>query len=280
MNDETRQEGFGELRGRRMRWARFPLVALCLVCAGAAPSPNGGKGDGKGDEVDIDGVRATLEKWVEVRRVLSKEKRDWALGREILDERIGVVSREIEGLRGKIGEVQGSIAQADKKRADLERENERLKAASSVLDGQVAALEARTRELLPRLPEPICERVKPLSQRLPSDGVETNLSLAQRFENVVGILNEVTKFNREIALTSEVRTLGDGARAEVTALYVGIGQAYYASANGLAAGVGRAEGEAWTWTPANDAAAEIARAIAILKNEQVADFVRLPVRID
>ena len=110
--------------------------------------------------------------------------------------------------------------------------------------------------------------------------MDEKLSLSERFQNVLGILNEVNKFNREIAVTSEVRTLADGTSAEVTALYVGIGQGYYVSADGKVAGVGSAAPEGWVWTPANDAAARVAKAIAILKNEQPASFVPLPVRVE
>jgi hypothetical protein len=76
-----------------------------------------------------------------------------------------------------------------------------------------------------------------------------------------------------------VRKLADGTTAEVTALYVGIGQAYYVSGNKKAAGVGTASDEGWVWTPKNEAAREIARAISILKNEEAADFVPLPIVI-
>jgi hypothetical protein len=58
-------------------------------------------------------------------------------------------------------------------------------------------------------------------------------------------LNEVNKFNREITVSSEVLTLSGGASAEVTALYVGIGKAYYVSRNGSAAGIGTASPDGW-----------------------------------
>ncbi len=90
---------------------------------------------------------------------------------------------------------------------------------------------------------------------------------------------QVNKFNREITVTSEVRELPDGTSAEVTALYVGISTAYYVSRDGSAAGMGTASPDGWVWTPANDDAAQIAKAIAILKNEQVASFVKLPIDI-
>jgi FtsZ-binding cell division protein ZapB len=230
-------------------------------------------------ESGTDGVRAALEKWVESRRVISQEQRDWALGKEMLNERIDLVQQEIDGLKEKISDAEKSISEADKKRADLVEQNDALKEASSALDETVLALENSTRALLKRLPDPIRDRVKPLSQRIPEDVEETKLSLAERFQNIIGILNEVNKFSREITLTSEVRSLPDGTSAEVTALYVGIGQAYYASADGKIAGSGTASADGWAWTPNNGIAAEIMNAIAILKNEQVASFVQLPVEI-
>lgn len=232
-----------------------------------------------GNRQRIDSARLAMEKWVETQRVISKEKQDWALGRQILNERIALVEREITSLREKIAQAQESINDADKRRVELMDENEKLKNASAILTGVVAKLEARTSALIQRLPDPIRDRIKPLSQSLPRDPNQTRLSLAQRFQNVVGILNEVNKFQREITVTSEVRPLADGTVAEVAAIYVGLGQAYYSGANGAVAGVGRPSEAGWTWESANDAAGRVADAIAILKNEKVASFVLLPLKV-
>lgn len=255
----------------------YPAAGLALAALLGLAGPGSARQEAARPRVED--ARTALEQWVETRRVLSREQREWALGREMLDERIELVRREIESLRGRLDEARASIAEADGKRAELVEENELLKQGSSALAGTAGALEARTRELLRRLPEPIRERVKPLSQRLPGEGDETEASLGERFQNVVGILNEVNKFQRDITVTSEVRELGDGTTAEVTAVYVGLGHAWYVSANGTAAGVGRPSDEGWTWSAANESAPEIARALAILGNEQVAGFVGLPVRL-
>lgn len=278
MNKITRNQK-SKIRGRksdivRQRSAIGTLLltsAICLLSSGAISAD---MTDG-----DVDNTRAALEKWVETRRIISKEKHDFELGREMLTERIELVQREIESLRVKIGEAEKSITEADKKRAELLDENEKLKEASASLSGTVIKLEARTKEILKRLPDPIRERVKPLSQRFPENPAETKLSLGERFQNIVGVLNEVNKFNREITVTSEVRKLPDGTSAEVTALYIGIGQAYYVNGKGDVAGIGTASPEGRVWTPANKAAAGIARAIAILKNETAAAFVQLPIEI-
>ena len=227
----------------------------------------------------IEDTRAALQEWVDTRRYISQEKHDLILAKEMLNERMEIIRREIEALREKITDAEKSIAEADKKTADMIVENEKLKMASSSLNSTIVALENQTRRLIKRLPDPIRDRIKPLSQRLPDQSGETKMSVAERFQNVVGILNEVNKFNRDITVTSEVRTLEDGSSVEVTAVYIGIGQAYYTSANGTVAGIGTVSNDAWVWKPKNEAAEEIGKAIAILKNEQVASFVRVPAEI-
>ncbi len=271
MHDEIEGEGRGRPGRTRVR-ARTLALTLCGVgaLAGAARSQQG---------PGIEDTRATLEKWVETRRILSDEKRDWVLGREMLEERIGLVERELEAQRTRIAEAEASIADADRRRVELVAQNELLRAAAGGLEQAIVALEARTLALVRRLPAPIAERIAPLSQRLPEGPGPTRLSLAERYQNVVGILNEVNKFNREITATSEVRALADGSSAEVTTIYLGIGQAYYANSSGTLAGVGSPGEQGWVWTPANASAPEIRAALAILENEQVASFVRLPLRV-
>jgi hypothetical protein len=257
---------------KRSTQGRTIVIVLTAAALGWAAEPSARE--------SIDNVRAAMEKWVETRRVISKERQEWALGREILNERIELVQRQIASLREEMGKAEESISEADKKRVELVKENDELKNAAETLAGIVAQLEVRTLALVKRLPDPIRDRIKPLTQRLPADPAETKLSLAMRFQNVIGILNEVNKFNRAIEMTSEVRTLDDGTVAEVTALYIGLGQAYYTGANGTLAGVGRPSEDGWRWEPANDAATGIAEAVAILKNEKGASFVPLPVKVE
>jgi FtsZ-binding cell division protein ZapB len=234
------------------KWAVAVILAACAS----------GWAAGATTQDSVDEARTALDRWIETRRVISKERQDWAVGQEMLNERIDLVQREIASLREKIAQAQESIGDADKKRVALVEENDRLKKADDVLGGIVAKQEAGTARLIQRLPDPIRDRIKPLSRSLPKDPNDTKLSLAQRFQNVIGILNEVNKFNQEITVTSEVRTLAD-----------------YVGANGTAAGVGRPSEDGWKWEPVGDAAGSIADAVAILKNEKVANFVLLPVKV-
>ncbi len=262
--------------GRR-RGPNAALAGGALVIAGIMAL---GRTSDAAQDDPIDTTRATIEQWVEARRLISEEKRDWAVDRELLGDRIGLVEREIEGFRTRVKASEANITETDRQRSELEAEAAELDQATQGLTELISGFEQRLRGLLPRLPLPLRERVKIFGARLPVEGAEVKASLAERYQNVVVLLNEIDKFNREITLSIEVRDLPDGTSVEVSTMYVGIGQAYYASASGTVAGIGSANATEWTWTPANEHATAILNAIAVQRNEQPAAFIQLPLRVE
>lgn len=256
----------------RARWLRMLSITVALSCGAAIAQETQ-------QPTLLEQTKTTLEKWVETNRLISKEKKDWRLGKEVLGLTIELKQQEIETLEQRIADAEKNISESDQKKLELDGQNEELKAVSKALVDRVAGLEARVKNLLLRLPAPVVERVKMISQTIPEDPNDTEVALGVRFRNVIFVLNEVNKFNRELTVVSEVRDLADGRTAEVTTLYVGIGQAYYVSNGGDAAGIGTAGPDGWVWQPMDAAAPAIAKAVAILQNEEQAAFVQLPLRI-
>ena len=76
------------------RKRQFAATATVLVMAGML-SLAGSASAQAGDSDKIEGARKTLEKWVETRRIISKEKNNWEIAQSMLNERIGLVQREI-----------------------------------------------------------------------------------------------------------------------------------------------------------------------------------------
>lgn len=228
---------------------------------------------------DLDLTKETLSKWVETRRLISEEKEQWELEREVLGDRLDLVRNEKETLSEKIHQTQSLITDADRKREDLVRENDALKNASATLVNRIFTLERSVISLLATLPAPIQDRMKPLSQRIPKTQ-ETELSLSERYQNVIGIINELNKSANDILVVSEVKQLADGTSAEVQTLYLGFARAYYCTNKGDIAGVGYPISTGWKWEAQNDLAPQVADAIAILKNEKVAAYIPLPVSVD
>ena len=228
---------------------------------------------------DLDQTKEALSKWVETRKLISEEKQQWELEREMLSDRIDLVRTEKGTLAEKIHETQSQITDADKKREDLVKENDALKNASATLVNRIFTLEREVLGLLAWLPEPVRERMRPLSQRIPKNE-ETDLSLSERYQNIIGIVNELNKAAQEITVVSEVRDLSDGTKAEGQTLYVGFGCAYWCTNKGDLAQVGHPSAEGRKWE-ANDAIApSVLDAIAVLKSEKVAEFIPLPIAVD
>jgi hypothetical protein len=251
-------------------------VAWTLVCAAAVGAAL--TGSFAADPPSPESTRAALAKWVEAQQLIAKERQDWLQGKQILQSRIDTVNGEIAALTERLAESRKLASEANAKKAGEVRENEELQAAGTQMARWVADLEKGLRTLQPGLPEPLVEKIKPLYDRMPADSQTTAVSLAERYQNVAGILNEVGKFNNEITLVTEVRTLSDGKPAEVRTIYVGLAQAYFVSPKGDA-GIGRPGATGWEWTPARDIAPRIAEAVEVLQNKAKPQFVALPVSV-
>ena len=199
----------------------------------------------------------------------------------MLDDRIDLVSRQIESLRAGIAEAQANIETTDADGATFDDEYERLSNASAGLEDLIPEFEARTREVIRRLPEVYRERLAPIAQQMPgSPDAAEDMSLSQRYIAVLGVLNSLDKMTQETLVVAERRILSDGSEAEVTVMYLGISKGYYVTSDETQAGIGSSTMAGWLWKDANEAAAQIAQAIRILENEDVASFVKLPITID
>ncbi|MCF7954822.1 MAG: DUF3450 domain-containing protein [Phycisphaerae bacterium] len=244
------------------------MLAALIFCS---------KAESADDNTDkIETTKVALEKYIETQRLISKERLDLKLSREMLNERISLIKDQIKEYREKIAKAQDKITEADKEKGKLSKQEDEFKKSSETLEGVVAKLEDRTKSLLNRLPEPIRDRVKPLSQSMPDGTGKNEQAVLQRFQNVAGILNEINKFNGEITVAVEMRP---ETSVEVSALYIGIGQAYYANTEGTVAGIGVATLDGIEWEPANEYASQILDVIKILENKKVASFVQLPVKV-
>ena len=227
----------------------------------------------------LDETRLTLNKWIETQQIISKERNDWQQGKEILQGRIELVGKEVGVLKDRITQSELAVVESNKKRDELVAESDQLKAVTAQLSDAVATMEGQVRQLAKLMPEPVNAKLLPLMQRMPADPTNTRVSTAERFQNVLGILNELNKANSEISVSYEIRTLADGSSSEVQVFYVGLAQAYYISPRGLA-GIGRPTEDGWKWESASAAtSSQITQALEIIRGKQTPSFVPLPITI-
>jgi hypothetical protein len=254
-------------------------VAIGALSIGAVSADqDAGQIGGAGTAASLEGTRITMGKWIETQQIIAKERNDWQLGKEVLTNRIDLIKSEVASLQEKIKQAESSVAEADKKRDELTAENDQLKAAGGQLNEAVTAMEAEVRRLFKTVPDPVKTKLEPLYQRIPENPADTRVSAAERFQNVLGILNELNKANSEITVSYEVRTLADGKPSEVRAVYVGLAQAYYVSARGEG-GIGTPTPDGWTWVSSKAIAPDVLKTLEILQGKHTPAFVSLPVKL-
>lgn len=273
---ERKSNRWRETGARRLAWAVALLpLSFGAVSAGPEGSAQGANTSGAST---LEEMRLAMSKWIETQQIISKERKDWQQGKEILLGRLELVKKEVATLEEKIKQAESSVAESNKKRNELVAENDQLKAAGLQLTDAITGMEGEVRKLMKAAPEPVQTKLQPLSQRIPEDAKKTRVSAAERFQNVLGILNEMNKANNEITVNYEVHNLADGRPAEVKAIYIGLAQAYYVSARGEA-GIGRPTPDGWKWEPSKAVASDVLKALEIIQGKHSPAFVPLPVKL-
>jgi hypothetical protein len=249
-------------------------ILLGAALSGVSPAP----AEDRPAADSLESTRAIVARWVETQGVISRETKDWAQAREMLTARIDMLTKEIATAEEKLGEAGDQRREAVKTRGEIESEAAGLKAITEHLGGQVQDLESRVRGLVRFVPESMQEKLSPLMQRIPENPASAKVSVAERFQNVLGILNELNRIQSEISVVTEIRPLSDGKPSEVKTVYVGLAQAYYVSARGEA-GTGKPGEAGWTWTADDRLARDVNEVLEILQNKSSPRFVPLPVEV-
>ena len=230
--------------------------------------------DEKAVQMEIEKTREVISQYVKARQDIARVKNEWKAYQELTQRRIDLYEREIRQLTETIEEAESQTTQAERAIAEIKDEIAVLREANSIVGKALPGLEDKTRELYQYFPRPLKSKVQPLVQRLgksrqASDGMAI----------VIGILNEVDKFNSEFTFDTDEKTI-DGETKLVDVIYIGLAQAFYADSEGRIGGIGvPAEGE-WTWTERNDLAADIRLAVQFYNGDiKPAELVDLPVEI-
>ena len=244
------------------------LCSLCLLQAsvrGAAPA--------------ISDTRNTLEKWVETRQVTARTRADWIAEKETLSNTASLFEKELADLTERITGVSTNRSTVREESLKLQEaktaQDEALKLAAQA----ATRLENQVRALSRQFPPPLMAVVEPSLQRFPEDPEDTKMDVNTRMRLVLGVFNEVDKFNTTVTLGTEVQKQSNGTEVQVQTLYLGLGQAYFVNPDGTAAGVVVPSAEGWQWTPRQELAGAIRQAIGVYENALPAGFVGLPVQI-
>jgi hypothetical protein len=225
-------------------------------------------------------TRTALEKWVQTRQLISQTRSDWASEKEMVEASIALFEKELKDLEASFDRIGTNSLEISKEKAALQKEESALQAAADRAAALVGGLEAEIVSLNARLPESLRADLSKLIDQIPQNSEETQLSASKRMQNIVGILNEIEKFNNSITVQSEIRQNDDGSEVQVETLYLGLAQAYYVGQEGKFAGLSRPSEEGWVLQQEDALGPDISRAIGVYRNQVPATFVSLPLNLE
>jgi hypothetical protein len=249
-----------------------PLI-ITTLCLAAAPL------FGQEDS-PVKATKSKLDKWVETQQLISEEKNDWVVEKGILEDTRKLLQDELDMLNSKIETLESDSTEADKERDALLLERVEYMRAQNSMEDAVRQLELKLMEILPQLPTPLQKNLENLIVRIPEDPKKSNISVSERVVNVMAILKQTERFNRDVHLFGETEKMGDGDPRQVWRVYWGLAGAYYVDDQGNLAGIGTIGEEGWTFTPDNSLSSRLALLRGI-KEGTVEDisFIPLPARI-
>lgn len=253
-----------------MKYTTLISLASMLLAANVSLNANEGLGN----------TRDVLDKWVETKQIISEESSNWRTEKSILGDTLVLLKNELERLDSALEDLESSATAADEERAALTGEKDSLNTASETITSKLGALETALKQIVTKLPEPLVSKIKPLVRRLPENPMETNLSLGERVQNIVGILSQTDKFNTTVTMTSESREIDGGKVIEVRTLYWGLAMAYYVDQSGTYAGIGFPGAEGWEWPKVEGAGPEIKKLLDVYEGSEEIQFVTVPAKIN
>ena len=248
---------------------RFVAVVGCL---GAAILT------GSAAENPITESRSEIKRWIEARKTIQRTERDWKIEKATIDQSISLLEREIGLLDSEVSKLEAGATEGASRRRELSERQAALKKTAEAVSARLKELEERLLKLASVFPRPLAEKTKPLIRRLKGAGDGEGPSLGQRLQAMLGILNEIDKFNGTLTLTGELRTI-NGKQVQVDTLYLGLSQAYYVDRTGTRAGVGAPSTDGWEWTERNELAHAMTHVLLVYRSEHPAEFITLPVTL-
>jgi hypothetical protein len=102
---------------------------------------------------------------------------------------------------------------------------------------------------------------------------------SERAQVLIGVLNEIDKFNNAVSIFNEKLKDQKGVEVAVQTVYLGLGGSYFANESGDFAGTGTAGQNGWEWKIRPELGSSIRDVIRIYRNEKPARFIPLPVAI-
>ena len=228
---------------------------------------------------EIPELEAMVGRWLDTRSEITAERMAWQEQERQLKEELALLETERTRLAAEVAAHQAETTGRDREEGGAVEESERLQAA---LDATVPVLQRAESELRAwekRVPAGLRPELEPLFAALPAtEEAASRASLGERGQRVVALLAGLETIQARIHVAAETLPAPDGTRRRVDALYLGLARGFAVSADNRWAAVGEPGPDGWSWSERPDLAPSARAAIQMVRREEVAGLVPLPLR--
>ncbi len=247
-----------------LRRAGSMLGMICIaVCASPALAQ------------DAQTIDRLTQSWLATEKQTNQLESDWRIQQPLLKQRLTLLQAEKRQLLAVLKEDDDSQNEVDARRAALLAQQEQLEAQQDDIARTLKTLVHRNNEIQRLLPPPL----KQLWQQ-EQDTLSANPDTSALLQVELAKLSSAADFDQRISVHEGTITYEEGKELRVQQLYLGLGIAWYSTADEQISGWGQANDNGWIWHK-DDAvsASEVLKSIAIFEKRRQPDFVQLPIHL-
>lgn len=201
---------------------------------------------------------------------------DWASDQVLLKTTITALTERAQLVEERRDELKAKTAE---ERAEIEELTLKRKIAAdelAIVEERLKTLSTQLIQLRPTLPPRLSDALEMSFRSL----ADSDVSVGERMQFAMTVLNRCAQFNRSINHGAEVLTLeGESGAKSLEVIYWGLSHGYALDPAAGKAWFGSPGADGWKWEPRPDAAGHVAELIAIHTDKADPAFVSAPAQV-
>jgi hypothetical protein len=245
-------------------WCGLGLVLLPAALSGE-PDP-------------VEAVGKSAGEWLKTRAETVRLQTEWATQRELLESTVHAVEERAASAEARRDELKARTAQEREELDTMAARNQATAASFQATEAQLKGITEKLLRLRATLPPRLSAALELPYRSLAGAGAE--LSVGERMQLAMTVLNRCVQFNRVITHGEEVIQLpGEPAARSLEVIYWGLSHGYALDRSANRAWLGAPGPQGWQWEARPEAAKAIAEVLAIADDKTEPEFVNVPAQL-
>ncbi len=235
-----------------------------------------GSGPLHAEPTALESVEKAAGDWVKVRAETTRLQVEWSTQRQLLESMVNGLEERAKTLELRQEYLQAKTAKDRDELAKLAAADSAAAAGLQVTEARLKALDASLLQLRPSLPPRLSAALD-----LPFKSLGApELTVAERMQLTLTVLNRCTQFNRGISFEPELLNPGNEANPQLLeVIYWGLSHGYALDRGKDRAWMGSPGPAGWQWAPLPAGAKHVDELFAVAQGRSEPVFVAMPAQL-